>query len=160
MAEQRTITIRIHCYALPGASFAGRTGARLGVQKGKDVIDAVPGDASKVSFTLSFRVEKHPQTGRPNFLGPYAHGPVHERFIYLCWGECKDDHWEGFGRVKIHLNHFDWPLIESVIQQGIAIEAKVRMTDQKGAPRYASIKGDGIEWSPSSPTVEPTSARR
>lgn len=150
MANQQTITICVHCFDLPGANCAGRNGVRLGVQKGKEVIDDISADAAEATFTLEFRVERNPQTGNPNFLGPYAQGPSHERFFYLCWGESKHGFWGGFSRVKIHLKRFDWPTIESVLKQSHALKAKLRMTDKKGGPICASVREDAIEW-----TIEP-----
>jgi hypothetical protein len=41
MSSGQQITIQIHCQNLPGAEFEGRTRVRLGIQKGKDVVEDV-----------------------------------------------------------------------------------------------------------------------
>lgn len=146
MSSQQKITIQMHCQNLPGAEFEGRTQVRLGIQKGKEVIEDVPANVERVTFTFPLRVEKNPKTGRPNFLGPFAQGNPEERFIYLCWGERKDSDWDGFRRAKIHLKHLDWQALEKPLETGQPIEAFVNMTDDKGGPLCASVRENKIEW--------------
>lgn len=143
---QNTITILLHCTDLPGVSFEDKTAVRLGIQKGKDVIDDVPADTESVIFTCPLRVERNTKTGKPNFLGPFAHGTPEERFIYLCWGERKGMVWYGFRRAKIHLKHIEWSTIEDCLKTDSSLEATLRMTDSKGGPLCASVGQAYITW--------------
>jgi hypothetical protein len=145
MKPNQTITILIHCHNLPGLVCGERNQVRLGIQKGKDVIEDVSGDVESVTFNVPLRVEQQP-TGQPKFLGPFAQGTPQERFIYLCWGERKDSNWETFRRAKIHLKHFDWQTVEKSLTTGAPIEAFINMTDKKGEPLCASVKDDKIDW--------------
>ncbi len=146
MSNQREIKVLIHCRDLPGSKFQERTGVRLGIQKGTDVIEDVPADAEGVTFTAPLRVTRNPASGRPNFLGPFAQGTAGERFIYLCWGERRGGNWDGFRRAKLHLSHLSWESIEKAIEDGSTIEAVVNVTDAKGGPLCASVREDKIEW--------------
>jgi len=146
MKDQQQITIRLRCIELPGKEFAGKTGIRLGVQKGQEVIEDVPGDQKEVIFDCPMRVEKNAVTGKPNFLGPYAQGTVGERYIYLCWGETTHGFWAGFRRAKVHLKDIEWATVEKHLKSGKAIEAVISMTGKKGDPLCASVGKDNIEW--------------
>lgn len=146
MNTNQAITILLHCHNLPGLVCGELKQVRLGIQKGKEVIDDVPADAEDVTFTVPMRVEQQSSNGQPNFLGPFAQGTPEERFIYLCWGERKDSNWETFRRAKIHLKHFDWQTIEKSLTTGATIEAFINMTDKKGEPLCASVKNDKIDW--------------
>ena len=140
------LMIRLRCIELPGCEFEGRNKVRLGIQKGKDVIEDVLAEAEAIVFTCLLRVEKNSDTGKPNFLGPYAQGTPQARFIYLCWGERQEGVWDGFGRAKIQLKDIDWPSVEQAISAGNPIEAIIKMTDKKGHPLYASVGKDNITW--------------
>ncbi len=146
MSNQHEIIILIHCHNLPGSKFQDKIGVRLGIQKGKDVVEDVSADAASVTFTVPLRVTRNSKNGQPNFLGPFAQGTPDERFIYLCWGERQDNSWNGFRRAKLHLNHLSWDLVEKAIEGGRRIEAVVNVTDAKGGPLCASVKEDKVEW--------------
>lgn len=140
------ITLLLHCQNLPGTKFEGRTAVRLGIQRGKEVIEDIPGDVTQVTFAVPLRVKKNSQTGKPDFTGPFAQGRPGERYIYLCWGERKGEAWEGFRRAKIHLRHLDWDTVEGALQSGRPIEVFIDMTDNKGGPLCATVKEDKIRW--------------
>jgi hypothetical protein len=129
----------IHCHHLPGLQFDGRKAVRLGIQKGQDVIDDVPGDTAQVTFTIPLRVEQNAKTGTPNFLGPFTHGTPQERFLYLCWGEWKDGAWDGFRRAKVPLKQLTWEQVAAAIEQEQPIEFSFDLTDAKGGPVCGSL---------------------
>jgi len=139
MKRPDEVIIQIRCHNLPGCRFDQRTAVRLGIQKGKDVVDDVPADTPDVIFTVPLRVERSSATGQPNFLGPFAQGAPRERFIYLCWGERQGDAWDGFRRVKVHLKHLTWEQVEAALQQGQPIGFSFDMTDAKGGPSCGSL---------------------
>jgi len=140
------LTIRLRCIDLPSPDTAGKHAIRLGIQKGKVVIDDRVVDVQEIDFTCVLRVEKNEASGKPNFLGPYAHGTPAERFLYLCWGERIEGQWHGFGRAKIHLKELAWHPVERAISTGEPIEATIRLSDKTGGPLYASLKGEQITW--------------
>ena len=148
--SQEQLTIRLRCIDLPGNELKDRSNVRLGIQKGKDVIEdvVVVGEvvAEEIVFTCFLRAERDSVTGKPNFLGAYAHGTPKERFVYLCWGERKEGTWDGFGRIKVQLKEIEWDAVEKSISTRNPIEATIKMTDKKGQPIYASVKKDNIRW--------------
>jgi hypothetical protein len=144
--HSKEIQIQIICQHLPGSQFKKRMGIRLGIQKGKMVIDDVGADASSANFTAALRVVQNMETGAFNFMGPFAQGSPQERFIYLCWGERKNDSWEGFSRAKLQLRPIDSDVVERALANGTPIQVVIDMTDAKGGPLCASIKADKIAW--------------
>jgi len=144
--KQPEVTIRLRCVEFPGRMFAGGRDVEVGVQKDEEVIDCVPGDAKAAQFLFPLRVEKNPKTGRPNFLGPFAHGKPTDRHLYLSWSARSDAQRVRFRRAKILLNHIEWSSIEKALKSGRPIDATLKMTDKKGGPICASIKPDQIKW--------------
>jgi hypothetical protein len=145
MNNSPEVTVTIRCHNLPGLRFAEHTAIRLGIQKGHAVVDDVPADTSQVIFKVSLRVERNPKTGKPNFLGLYAHGTPLERFLYLCWGERHKGTWDGFRRAKVHLKHLIWKQVEAALRQNQPIEFSFDMTDAKGGPVCGSLNlHDGV----------------
>ena len=140
------VTIRLHCIDFPGRDFDGKADIKVGPQKGELVVDDVFGDAKQADFLFDLRVERNPKTGKPTFLGPYAHGKQDERFLYLCWGLRSGSHFQMFRRAKIHLSHLDWATVETAARTKRPIEAKLKLTDKKGGPLCASVKPEHIEW--------------
>src|SRR5687768_3430882 len=94
------LIIEVVCRNLPGIAFVDpcdhepkiKSPVHLGIQKGKEVIDAVPADSDReqVVFTATFKISRQPD-GSPNFLGPFAKGTAQERFFYLSWGILRKD---------------------------------------------------------------------
>ena len=84
------LRVRVIGTDLPGTRHgeggsANREPVYVGIQRGKDVIDAVPADQTRVAFDAEFEIGAQ-SDGRVNFLGPYAQGDRHDRFFYLSWG--------------------------------------------------------------------------
>ncbi len=152
--SQPRVTIRLVCRDLPGVVFTDhpelpecrRAPVYLGIQKGKTVIQSVPADREQVIFEAEFRIAAR-KDGEPNFLGPFAHGTPEQRFIYLSWGEKKDDgSLEIFRRAKVHLKHLDWSHIHPALESGQSITARLRLTDDKGGPLCGSVRESHITW--------------
>jgi hypothetical protein len=140
------LTIEVICRHLPGIRFADYEPVYLGIQKGTEVIEAVPGDRKQVTFQPVFKVGTQPN-GSPNFLGPFAKGTPHERFFYLSWGVMTEDgRFEMFRRAKIHLNHLTREQINSAFSKNRPIRVTLDMTDLKGAPLCASVRKDRAKW--------------
>jgi uncharacterized protein DUF5990 len=141
------LTIEVVCTELPGIRFADYEPVYLGIQKGTDVIEAVPGDAKRAVFKLIFRIGKQPD-GSPNFLGPFTQGPVRQRFFYLSWGVMhQNQQFEMFRRAKIQLIHLRWEQIQKAVSRGTAIKVTLKLTGSKGDPVCGTVRGANIEWS-------------
>lgn len=139
MAEEVIIKATFTCIDLPDANWDGHGQIWLGVQRGKEVVQAVKLPLETATFELEFRVDLSGE--RPNFLGPFAHGTPQERFAYLCWGHFHGPAWVGFRRAKIPLG--------SVTHDQLATEkihATIHCTDAKGGPVCATLKGDLVRW--------------
>lgn len=143
------IVIRLRCVNLPGRVCCGRSAVRLGIQRGREVVDDVDAGAGEAVFEAPLRAVLNDTTGAPNFLGPYAQGTPQARFIYLDWGERRAGSWDGFRRAKVHLSHLTWEDVGRHLASGEPIEAVVDMTDRFGGPLCASVKPTHIRWAES-----------
>ena len=115
-----TLRVKVVCTDLPGTRFRDpQDPARpvkdpvfLGIQRGKEVIEQVPGDTKTATFTPEFRVERK-KDGTPNFLGPFAQGTADDRFFYLCWGVKRPTGgFDTFRRLKVRLGHLPAARVE------------------------------------------------
>lgn len=145
MAGEPTINLLVHCHSLPGVTFEAKSDIRLGIQRGKDVIDEVGGDADAVTFSASVRVGRNAD-GSPNFLGPYAHGPVGDRFLYLSWSGIENGTRAMFRRAKLRLRGIGWPTLEQAIATERPLEVTVNMTGKRGGPACATLEEQGATW--------------
>lgn len=152
--ETGDLTIEVVCRHLPGLSFKDSSSpdaetiepVYLGIQKGAEVIEAVPADQKQVIFRPTFKIAKQTD-GSPNFLGPFAKGTPQERFFYLSWGVMtKDNRFEMFRRAKIHLNHLTWEQVREALASDQPLKVVIDMTDKRGGPLCASIRADRADW--------------
>ena len=151
-AAQPLLHLSIHCTELPGIRFGFGAGApacyepvHLGIQRGEEVVDDVPADRRQATFDASFRVGRQ-RDGSPNFLGPFAHGPVHDRFVYLSWGVKSKTGFAMFRRLKLRLGHLGWGQIERSLVSGEPIRVTLRLTDARGAPLCATPPATHVAW--------------
>jgi hypothetical protein len=149
------LQLRVRCTELPGRSFCDpcADGAAtvqsvfVGVQRDEAAVDEVRADARQAEFLLDFRVGSK-KDGSPNFLGPFAQGPVDDRFFYITWGVgAAPGKTHMFRRLKIRLGHLAWPQIRRAAKSGKPLEVSLRLTDARGAPLCGSAKGDYVTWS-------------
>jgi hypothetical protein len=145
-AEEHEITIEVICTRLPGKQWDDKGPVSLGIQKDDDLVEPAPADLERIVFQPDFRVRHHAD-GSASFLGPFAHGPRAERFIYLIWALMKGDTpMAMIGRVKIHLNHIKWADIEKAASRKKPIKATLELTNAKGKPVFASVRPDAAKW--------------
>ena len=111
------------------------TSVHVGVQRGKEVVDLVRGDASEAVFEFDVEVRKG------KFSGPYVHGSHGERFIYLSWGARIHGHFAMFRRAKLQLDSLDAEACD-----GHTVEGRLGLTDAKGHPLCASVRPPKITW--------------
>jgi Family of unknown function (DUF5990) len=140
MSQKDELAIEVICRHLPGICFGDYDPVYLGIQKGNEVIEAVPGNREQVIFRPAFRIARQPD-GAPNFLGPFAKGTSQERFFYLSWGVMHDDgHFEMFRRAKIHLSHLTWEQVATALSNNEPLKVAIDMTGHKGDPICGSIR--------------------
>ena len=148
------VTIEVVCHNLPGLYFEGaqrpdspkREKVFLGIQKGNEVIEAVPADQKQVIFRPKLKIARQPD-GSPNFLGPFAKGTPQERFFYLSWGVMdREGRFQMFRRAKIHLNHLTWEQVSAAVSNDRPLKVVIDMTGKKGDPICASIRPDRAKW--------------
>ena len=122
------------------------SGVDYGVQYGSGaeyqtrfVQQAKKGD---VVFDFPLTVTDNRKDGLPNFKGPFAQGPLANRFIYIDVGTYagqKNTPWSR--RMKIPLQGITWALIEQVIKKpGPKLEARIPGTGKDGGPSCATVK--------------------
>jgi hypothetical protein len=148
------LKIKVICEDLPGSEFSTTSmgesltyrNIHLGIQRGNEVIDAVPADRKRAVFEAQFRVAPMPD-GKTNFLGPFAKGTPAERFFYLSWVvKNPAGNLTAFRRAKIHLSHLQWSEVEEAGDSGRQLSVTLSMTDKRGEPRCASLRGEGVNW--------------
>ena len=146
VVEELQITIEILCTRLPGVQYEGRGPVHLGIQQDETIIEAAPGDRDRIVFRPMLRVRKHTD-GSANFLGPYAHGPRDERFIYLNWVIIKNRiPTEQVGRIKLHLNHIAYEKMEQAAARKKPVKVTLELTSDKGKPVFASVRANKARW--------------
>jgi hypothetical protein len=141
--EEIEITIKIVCSELPET---WRHGLHLGLQRDNVMTDATPATSKRIVFKPTLRARRN-SDGSVNFLGPYAHGPKSERFIYLNWLTIEGDMPQSMvGRIKLHLNHIRWTTVEKAAKANKPIRVKLALTNAKGGPVMASVRPDVAKW--------------
>lgn len=134
----RSINIILKSVHFPGIAFDDKHPVFVGIQKRKEVVDAVPGDTDVAMFTIPVQVQEG-RYGNPDFSGPSVHGKPRDRFIYVVWFENVGDR-ERFRRAKVKLNHLAWEQLEG------DVEAELAMTDGRGEPISGTVKKEWIQW--------------
>jgi len=116
---------------------------RFAVQRGKDeLLEATSSSAKEQVFEFSVRA-RDDGSDAPNFLGPFAQGPVGGRFVYVNSGIMAGDANSGWQRrAKVPLGGITW----SMIKKGSVIEARIRGTARDGGPACATVPLLGGGW--------------
>lgn len=116
---------------------------RFAVQRGKDgLLEATSSSAKEQVFEFSVRA-RDDGSGAPNFLGPFAQGPVGGRFVYVNSGIMAGDasvDWQR--RAKVPLGGITW----NMIKKGSVIEARISGTARDGGPACATVPLLGGGW--------------
>jgi hypothetical protein len=134
---ERQVTLRVIVERPPA-------GVDFGVQEGhgNDYRTVQKQRLTKDDLRFEFPIRvKEGKTGEPNFLGPFAQGPAHNRFIYLDIGTYAgqvNTPWSR--RLKIPLAGITWPMIEQASDAAIVIEVRVPGTGRDGGPTCGTVK--------------------
>ena len=141
--EECEITIEIECTELPGVK---NPSLHLGIQRDEVITEIAPADSKRIVFKPSLRARRN-SDGYVDFLGPFAHGPKAERFIYLNWvttdGKAPTTM---VGRIKLHLNHINWVAAKRAAEGRKPLLVKLALTNAKGKPVMASVRPDVARW--------------
>ena len=116
----------------------------LGIQRKNEVIDLVPGDATKAVFNFTVDV-----TPGLDFSGPFVHGSKGKKFLYLSWGELSDSgKFSMFRRATLFLSEINQKDLKAALSASgfTRIEAKIDLTDDKGGPLCARVASSKINW--------------
>lgn len=133
--------IEVRGHDLPGSSCAGYASVAVGVQRGREVVDARPADADEVVWTVDV-AEVHDSAGAPDVRGPFVHGRPGARFLYLSWdGVGADGRRAMFRRAKLLL---DPALLARAA--GATLVADVHLTMADGTPLCAAARSPAVTW--------------
>ena len=117
---------------------------RFAVHRGKvELLEATSANATQQVFEFSVRARDDGSGGAPNFLGPFAQGPVGGRFVYVNSGTLggePNSRWTR--RAKVPLGGITW----SMIKKGSVIEARIAGTARDGGPACATVPLLGGGW--------------
>jgi hypothetical protein len=144
------VRLRIVGIDLPGRSFCSDghplANVHVGIQERRDPVELVPADADRSQWEHDVQVLRTAE-GELDFRGPVVQGKRGDRFVYLTWGDVRSEGtFHMFRRAKLMLNRVAPELIEAA-DEGRALVATVRLTDECGAPRCARVDPPAIEWS-------------
>jgi hypothetical protein len=137
VSMERQVTLRVIVERPPA-------GVEFGVQEGHGndyrTVQKQRFTRDDLRFEFPIRVKKG-KTGEPNFLGPFAQGPAHNRFIYLDIGTYAgqvNTPWSR--RLKIPLAGITWPMIEQASDASGVVEVRVPGTGTDGGPTCGTVK--------------------
>ena len=115
----------------------------VGVQRRRDVIDLVAGDATDATWTFEVTT-RIADDGTTDFGGPFVHGRRGDRFLYLSWGTGTDD-FRMFRRAKLHFADIDGAVLGPALRGG-GLTGRVNMSDRCGNPRCARVRPPDVVW--------------
>ena len=127
----------IEGHHLPGRRCGSHDDIHVGLQLRRDPAELVPADANSARWQVDVQVVD--QDGAVDFRGPAVQGRRGERFVYLTWGELRDDTFTMFRRAKLMLADLPDPHSDSVT-------ARVDLTDELGMPRCARLRPPALTW--------------
>ena len=136
------LPLRIMLVGVPlGVSFAMQCGK-------SELISPAHQDDDSLCFEFSIRVSVQSGDGRPNFLGPLAHGTPADRFLYVNSGTSAGQRGSAWTRrAKIKLGGITWDQIrETLGRPGSVIVAQIAGTARDGGPCCATVPLLGEGW--------------
>jgi len=141
-----TLAVRLVGRQLPGLRCGPYESIHAGIQRGREVVDLVPGNAAEAVFAFTVDVVTG-SDGAIDCRGPFVQGRRGERFVYLSWGELKDGSpFAMFRRAKLHLSCLDASQLAQAATAGATLLATLALTDARGGPLCASVRPPQISW--------------
>jgi Family of unknown function (DUF5990) len=119
---------------------------RVGLARGIDTIELVPGDAASVRWTFDVELAID-EEGKLDQRGPFVHGPRGERHLGLRWVRRDADGRDVvFRGAKFRLFEMDSRLFEEALGEGRRLVGTVGLTDEDGWPRCATVRPPVVSW--------------
>lgn len=136
------VVVEIRGIDLPGRSCGPYEGIRVGLRSDSGTASPVPGDAASARWEALVRVRR----GKDgyDFTGESVRGRRGERFLALGWLD-RDDHL--FRAAKLPLTAVDPDVVRQALARDRRLVATVRLTDEEGLPRCATVKAPNVVWS-------------
>jgi hypothetical protein len=145
-----SLRVRVVGTGLPGVRFGDREHVHVGVQRGREVEQLVPGDAPRAEFDVEVNLVL--TEDGTDYRGPYVQGKRGERFLYLSWGEQPPGgEFTMFRRAKLHLSTWEPELVAEALANDHVIEGSLNLSDRCGAPLCASVRPPTITWRAAKP---------
>ncbi len=115
-------------------------GVQFRLQQGRaDLVAPTRVTAEDIQFEFTLRLGA-PRRGHPNFLGPAAHGPPDERFVYINSGRQAGQQGTGWDRrAKVPLRGITTELVGAALTGGHLLEACIAGTARDGGPACATV---------------------
>ena len=120
----------------------------VGIQRGREVVDLVAGDATGATWRLDVTVRR--LDDGLDFAGPFVHGRRGDRFVYLSWGVVAGAEFRMFRRAKLHFADAAPEVLASAARTG-GLGCRVAMTDSCGHPRCARVRPPDAVWTSAAP---------
>ena len=122
----------------------------VGVQRGREVIERIPGDAPSAEWGVDVTV-RSTDDGEIDVGGPFVQGRRGDRFLYLSWGtvdptDRSGESFEMFRRAKLHIADAGEEVLRDAVRSGTLV-CKVKMTDDCGNPTCAHVRAPNAVWS-------------
>jgi len=110
---------------------------RFGLQNTKqNIVAGVPQPNGALAFDFTLKVKKGNDPKHPVFTGPFASGPVDDRFVYLSWWAIERGDY--INRVKARLCTIDWKMARAAQEQNRRITADMTGWGPGDARKFAT----------------------
>jgi Family of unknown function (DUF5990) len=155
--QTERVDVRIVGVELPGRTCADPRpdglvyeNVHVGVQRRKEVVDIVPGDAPTAVW--EFTVDPVTRDATLDFRGSVVQGRRGDRFLYLSWGTVDaNGSFEMFRRAKLMLDAVSAELVRDADRPEHRLVGTLGLTHGDGMPRCAAVRPPVITW-----TVDPS----
>jgi Family of unknown function (DUF5990) len=147
------VLVRIEAVDLPGRACAPQDApapyenVHVGLQRGREPFELVPGDASVATWDFALTIRPGPD-GSIDVGGPFAQGRRGDRFVYLTWGTVDAyGAFTMFRRAKLHLADVDSNTLARAAAGDEPLVAHLGLTDTRGLPICARVRPPNVTWS-------------
>ncbi|MGY0003797.1 DUF5990 family protein [Micromonospora sp. I033] len=142
--------IRIEGTDLPGrragaeADLLRLRNVHVGMQRKAEVVDRIPADAREAVWRVE--VTSREVDGLLDVGGPWVHGRVGARFLYLSWGAVTDGGFEMFRRAKLMFGDIPSERLRAGHEGAGVLVGRLGLTDAEGGLLCARVRPPGITW--------------
>jgi hypothetical protein len=135
--SNQTLRLRFRYFGTGPVFWSGGP-SEFGVQdKDENLTLGAPGPDGAIVFNLSIEV-KPEGAGAPVFVGPFAHGPAGDRFLYLSWRNRTGEYAQRFG---LRLGGITWDDIHAAWAAGEPLVGDLIDANPKATTTGANIGG-------------------